>query len=80
MAHVTRKTARAFMDAEAERTCPAKTWNDTLKLLRATFKSSAAAGRVNPFSDMPTKDTETVFRKPFTPEELKAILEAAQGR
>ncbi len=27
---------------------------------------------------MPTKETETVFRKPFTPEELKAILEAAK--
>jgi hypothetical protein len=30
--------AKAFMDAEAERRVSPKTWNDALKLLRATFK------------------------------------------
>ena len=34
--------------------------------------------RLDAFSDTPTKDTETVFRKPFTPEELKAIVDAAK--
>lgn len=78
IAHVTHKVARAFMDAEAEREVSAKTWNDTLKLLRATFKYLLPAGAVNPFYNMVTKETETVFRKPFTPEELKAILDASK--
>jgi len=78
IALVTRKLAQAFMGAEAERGVGAKTWNDTLKLLRATFKYLLPAGAGNPFYNMVTKDAETVFRKPFTPEELKAILDAAQ--
>jgi hypothetical protein len=52
----------------------AKTWSDTLKLLRATFKYLLPAGAINPFLDIPTKDTETIFRMPFSPDELKAIL------
>ncbi|MGZ4974570.1 MAG: tyrosine-type recombinase/integrase, partial [Limisphaerales bacterium] len=47
-------------------------------LLRATFQQLLPAGSINPFSGIPTKETETVFRKPFTPEELKAILDAAK--
>ena len=78
LAHVNRAAARAFMDAEMKRGVAAKTWNDTLKLLRATFKYLLPAGAINPFSDTPTKDTETVFRIPFTPEELKAIVEVAR--
>jgi integrase len=75
--HVTREAARAFMEAESSRGVTAKTWNDTLKLLRATCKHLLPAGSINPFSDIPTRETETVFRKPFTPEELKAIVDAA---
>ncbi len=78
LGHVTRSLARAFMEAEAARGVTAKTWNDTLKLLRAACKYLLPAGSVNPFSDVPTRETETVFRKPFSPEELKAILDAAQ--
>jgi integrase len=65
------------MTAEEARGVTAKTWNDTMKLLRATYKYLLPAGSINPFSSMPTKETETIFRKPFTPEELKAILDAA---
>ena len=71
--------ARAFMDTEAKRGVSGKTWNDTLKLLRATFKHLLPAGRSNPFADTPTKETETVFRQPFTPEELGTINEAAKA-
>ncbi|MFH1968966.1 MAG: site-specific integrase, partial [Verrucomicrobiota bacterium] len=56
----------------------AKTWNDTLKLIRAAYKYLLPAGSVNPFYGLPTRETETVFRKPFTPEELKAIVDAAR--
>jgi integrase len=79
IAHVTRTMARAFLAAEEKRGVTAKTWNDTLVLLRATFQHLLPAGSINPFSGVPTRETETVFRKPFTPEELKAILDAAQG-
>jgi len=79
MAHVTRTLARAFMDVEAKRGVTGKTWNDTLKLLRATFKYLLPAGGINPFADTPTRETETVFRQPFTPEDLGAINEAAKA-
>jgi integrase len=78
LALVTRTTARAFMEAERERNVSGKTWNDTMKLLRAAFHHLLPPGVLNPLEDMPTKDAETVFRKPFTPEELKAILEEAK--
>jgi integrase len=70
--------ARAFMKAEEARGVTAKTWNDTLKLLRAAYKYLLPAGGINPFSNLPTRETETVFRKPFTPEELKAIVDAGR--
>jgi integrase len=78
LGHVTRQTARLFMEAEAARGVTAKTWNDFMKLLRATCKYLLPAGSINPFSDIPTRETETVFRKPFAPDELKAILDASQ--
>ena len=76
---VTPTLARAFLDAEAKRGVSGKTWNDTLKLLRATFRHLLPAGRINPFADTPTRETETVFRQPFTPKELGAINEAAKA-
>lgn len=79
IAQVTRTLARSFMDAESSRGVTAKTWNDTLKLLRATFKYLLPAGGINPFSGTPTRETETVFRQPFSPEELAAISEAARA-
>ena len=78
IAHVTRALARSFMAAESNRGVTAKTWNDILKLLRATFKYLLPTGAINPFSDLPTRETETIFRKPYSPEELAAILEAAR--
>jgi integrase len=78
IAHVTRTAARSFMDSESNRGVTAKTWNDTLKLLRATFKHLLPAGAINPFSDLPTRETETIFRKPYSPEELAAIVDAAR--
>ena len=78
IAQVSRTMARAFMDAETKRGVTGKTWNDTLKLLRATFRYLLPGGGINPFADTPTRETETVFREPFTPEELGAINEAAK--
>jgi integrase len=72
------ETAKAFMAAEEARGVSPKTWNDTLKLLRATFKHlhPHLPDGSNPFHGLVTKSTETVNREPFTVEELKAITEA----
>ena len=74
-------TAKAFMAAEEARGVSPKTWNDTLKLLRATFKHlhPQLNDGSNPFHGLVTKATETVNREPFTVEELKAILDACTG-
>lgn len=71
------ETAKDYMTAEEARGLSPKTWNDTLKLLRATFKHlhpHLSAGS-NPFHGLVTKATETVNREPFTVEEMKMILE-----
>ena len=78
LGQVTRQVAQTFLEWESERGVTAKTWNDTLKLLRATCKYLLPAGSINPFTSVPTRDTDTVFRKPFTPEELGAIMDAAR--
>jgi integrase len=74
-------TARAFMDAEAARKVSPKTWNDTLKLLRATFKHlhPQLAEGSNPFHGLVTKASQTVNREPFSVEELKAIVDTCAG-
>ena len=71
-------TAKAFMASEEKRGVAPKTWNDMLKLLRATFKHlhPHLNDGSNPFHGIVTKATETVNREPFTVEELKAITEA----
>ncbi|HEY1719148.1 MAG TPA: tyrosine-type recombinase/integrase [Verrucomicrobiae bacterium] len=79
IAYVTRLIAQSFLDAESKRGVTAKTWNDALKLLRGAFKHLLPVGAINPFSSMPTKETETIFRKPYSPEELAAIVEAARS-
>ncbi len=75
------ETAPAFMDAEAARGVAPKTWNDTLKLLRATFKHlhPHLSDGSNPFRGLVTKASETVNREPFTVEELKLITDACAG-
>jgi integrase len=72
------ETARAFMEAEETRGVSPKTWSDTLKLLRATFKHlhPHLNDGSNPFHGLVTKAAETVNREPFSVEELTAILQA----
>ena len=75
---VTRTMAREYMEAESARGVTPRTWNGTLKLLRSTFRHLLPPGCLNPFADMPVRSMDTVFRKPFSPEELKAILDAGK--
>jgi integrase len=78
ISQVTRTVARDFMDAEERRGIAGKTWNDVLKLLRSTFRHLLPQGNINPFDGLVGKETETIYRKPFNPEELKKILDAAK--
>lgn len=78
MSRVTPAIANAFLRAQDDRRVTGKTWNDALLLLRSAFKALLPAGAINPFAGIPTRATETIFRKPFTPEELNAILKASE--
>ena len=78
LAHVDAAAAAAFMQAEKERGVSARTWNGALKLLRSTFRHLLPTGAPDPFEKLLTKQEETVFRKPFTPVELRAILDEAK--
>jgi len=78
ISQVTKSMARAYMKAEEDRGVSPKTWNDTLKLLRTTFQKLLPEGALNPFTGIPTRESETIFREPFSPEELKSIVEKSQ--
>ena len=63
LAHLTRSVAQSFLDAESKRGVNGTTWNDILKLLRTTFNHLLPIGAINPFSNVPTKETEAIFRQ-----------------
>lgn len=75
---VNKNLAKAYMLAERKRGVSPKTWNDTLKLLRTTFANLLPEGAPNPFRGIKSREAETVFRKPFSPEDLQLIVDAAQ--
>ena len=78
ISQVTKSMARAYMNAEEIRGISPKTWNDTLKLLRTTFQKLLPEGAPNPFTGIPPRESETIFREPFSPEELKGIVDASR--
>ncbi len=73
--------ARAFFKAEENRGVSAKTYNNTLIFLRSVFHvlRDEAGLPSNPFEGIPTRDGETVFRRPFSAEELGLIVQAAKA-
>jgi integrase len=81
MAAVDKKVAEAFMRYEAARKVSPKTYNAELILLRGAFEHLREdAGMLNnPFGKIVTKDRETIHRRPFTREELTAVVAAAQA-
>ena len=78
LAQITRTIVTAFMAAEDARGITSKTWNDSLKLVRAACKYLLPPGAINPCFGLPTREEHTVFRVPYTAEELKLIVDAAQ--
>jgi len=53
----------------------AETWNKYLTVIKSVLKRAGVPAA----ADIISRDTETVFRKPFSIEELYAILEAAKA-
>lgn len=73
--------ARAFMRAEETRGVSEKTYNNVLILLRSAchaLREDAGLPK-NPFEGIPTKEENTVHRKPFTTDELALIVEKAKA-
>ena len=69
------------MGAEAAQGVAPKTWDDSLKLLRSTFKHlhPHLLKGSNPFRRLVTKASKTVNREPFSVGKLKAIADACAG-
>jgi site-specific recombinase XerC len=81
MANVQSHLARDFVNSETKRGISPKTYNSILILLRSVFESlrKDAGMPENPFEGIPTRETQAVFRKPFTAEELRDIIAAAKA-
>lgn len=79
MADVQRQMVETFLAAEEKRNVSPKTYNNYLILLRSSFNQlRQQAGLVeNPFDGIPTKEEDTIFRKPFSAQELAEIHEAS---
>jgi len=73
--------ARAYLAAEEKRGVSEKTYNNILIFLRSCFESLKEEAGIpkNPFAGIPTKEGETIFRKPFSEEELASIIEHAKA-
>jgi len=80
MMDVTDAMAEAFMRHEDRRGISPQTYNDILGLLRGAFNrlKKKASLYQNPFDDILRKVEQPVFRKPFTPEDIRAILDACK--
>lgn len=76
MAQVQAPMATAYCKMEMQRGISAQTNNQIVIHLRSVFHLLRKEGGVaeNPFEDIPLRESETIFRKPFTVEEL-ALLE-----
>jgi integrase len=70
-----------FFRAERARGIAAKTYNNLLIHIRSVFQRlrKQAGLAENPFEGIPLLDAETVFRKPFSAEELAVIEEKARA-
>lgn len=79
-AQVTREIAREFMEKEGDRQMAAKTWNDSLKRLKAIFRFLQVEYGVlrNPFDGIKAHEEHHVHRRPLTMAEVKALLDAVK--
>ena len=81
MSQVQSTMGTAFCQAELKRGVSPKTYNHTVIHLRSVFHllRKEAGMAENPFEGVPLREGETIFRKPFTVEELAIIEEKAKA-
>ena len=81
MGQVTPSVASDFMVSEAARGVSSRTYNATLSTLKSVFKKlrRKAGMTENPFDDLVTQEENALHRIPFTPAELKSILDHAKS-
>jgi len=80
VSQVGRAVAWEFIASEESRGLSAKTRNDSLKRLRAVFRSLQNENCVtlNPFDGIPLHTENHVHRRPLTPEEIAKVLKAVE--
>ena len=78
LSQITPQIAHHYLRYEQGRGIAPKTYNDILKLLRSPFEQLREDGQ-NPFKKIPTQESETIFRKPYTEEELQQILTISEN-
>ena len=78
LSQITPQIAHHYLRYEQGRGIAPKTYNDILKLLRSAFEQLREDGQ-NPFKKIPTQESETIFRKPYTEEELQQILMVSEN-
>lgn len=66
-----------FLKKEDERQIAAKTYNDIIKLLRGIW-NKLLPGFPNPLQNLPARQLDTQYRKPFNETQIAQILEVAQ--
>lgn len=81
MSQVQSSMATSFCHAEIARGIAAQTYNQVVIHLRSVFHllRKEAGMAENPFEGIPLREGDTVFRKPFTVEELAVIEEKAKA-
>lgn len=71
---VSEEIAKEYMQVQLDRGIASKTHNDILGALNAAFKEAKSTV----FDGILQRDDDTISRKPFDPEELRAILDATE--
>jgi integrase len=81
MAQVTHEMGVGFMKAETDRKTAGRTSNASLSLLRGSFRHLRRTAGIadNPFDSIETEEENTIHRKPFAPDELTAVFDAARA-
>ena len=80
MADVQPSMGRAYLAKVEARGVSGKTYNNTLIFLRSCFEALKDEAGIpkNPFLGLPTKEEDTVFRKPYSEEDLAVIVKVAK--
>lgn len=73
--HLSLHQAKTYLKHQKDRGIAAKTYNDILWVLKAVFRRAGS----NVFDEFKSMPVETVNRKPYSPDELKAVFEAAES-